>query len=55
MRRRSLLRQLPAWLAAPALAQSPAGAKLLVVLMPVAKANVTEGEATTRQELTRLG
>lgn len=54
MKRRKLLKQLPAWLAAPALAQAPASPKLLVVLASFAKANL-EGETTTRQELARLG
>jgi putative tryptophan/tyrosine transport system substrate-binding protein len=56
MRRRNLLCQLPAWLAAPALAQTPASPKLLVVLTIFAKANLTATfESGTRQELARLG
>jgi putative tryptophan/tyrosine transport system substrate-binding protein len=55
MKRRKLLQQLPAWLAAPALAQTPAHPKLLVVLTSFAKANFPEGESQMRQELARLG
>jgi len=55
MKRRKRLQQLPAWLAAPALAQAPAGSKLLVVLTSFAKANLGDFETQTRQELARLG
>jgi putative tryptophan/tyrosine transport system substrate-binding protein len=55
MKRRDLLHQFPAWRAAPALAQTPASPKLLVVLTSFAKANVAELECVTRQELARLG
>ena len=55
MKRRNLLCQLPAWLAAPALAQSPGGAKLLVVLTSLARASLGEIETLTRQELARRG
>jgi hypothetical protein len=55
MKRRHLLYQLPACLAAPALAQAPAGPELLVVLTSFAKANVADIETATRQELARLG
>jgi putative ABC transport system substrate-binding protein len=46
---------MPAWLAAPALAQAPASPKLLVVLTSFAKANFPEGETQLRQEMARLG
>jgi putative ABC transport system substrate-binding protein len=56
MKRRDLLCQLPAWLAVPALAQTPASPKLLVVLasfeFPKVAAKI---ENDTRQELARLG
>jgi len=55
MKRRNLLCQLPAWLAAPALAQSPGGAKLLVVLTSLAQASLGEIETLTQQELARRG
>jgi len=55
MQRRRLLQQLPAWLAAPALAQSPAGSKLLVVLTLLSKASLGDIETPTRQELARRG
>ena len=55
MRRRKLLCQLPAWLAAPALAQTPSRAKLLVVLTSFAKSNLPEGETQMQRELARLG
>ena len=43
MKRRELLQQLPAWLAAPALAQALAGPRLLVVLTTFAEANFPSG------------
>jgi putative tryptophan/tyrosine transport system substrate-binding protein len=55
MQRRTLLRQLPALVAAPVLAQSPTGAKLLVLLSFFPKASMGEYEAFVRQELARLG
>ena len=55
MKRRNLLYQLPAWLAAPRLARAQSGPKLLVVLTFFAKANSAEYEAAVRQELARLG
>jgi hypothetical protein len=55
MKRRTLLRQLPALVAAPALAQSPAGAKLLVLLSFFTPSSMGEYEAVVRQELARLG
>jgi putative tryptophan/tyrosine transport system substrate-binding protein len=55
MQRRKLLLQWPAWLVAPALAQAPASAKLLVVLTSVSKASLGEVETLTRQELARRG
>jgi putative ABC transport system substrate-binding protein len=54
MKRRDLLCHFPAWLAAaPALAQAPAGQKLLVVLSPFSR--TPAGDAVMRQELARLG
>lgn len=55
MKRRTLLQSLPAVVAAPALAQSAAGAKLLVLLSFFAKAFSTDYEAAMRQELARQG
>ena len=55
MQRRKLLQQLPAWLTAPAVAQAPADAKLLVVLTSVSKASLGEVETLTRQELAGRG
>lgn len=55
MKRRDLLCQWPAWLAAPVLAQAQSGPRLLVVLTIFAKANVPILEPLTRQELARLG
>lgn len=55
MKRRALLYHLPAWLAAPALAQAPASPKLLAVLTTFARSNVPDSEAEVRQELARLG
>lgn len=55
MKRRHLLYQLPACLAAPGLVGAQAGPKLLVVLTPFAKVYAPEGETLTRQELARLG
>jgi putative tryptophan/tyrosine transport system substrate-binding protein len=54
MKRRDLLCHLPAWLAAaPALAQAPAGQKLLVMLSPFPL--TPNAETVMRQELARLG
>ena len=53
MKRRQLLQQLPAWLAAPTVALAQSGPKLLVVLSPFARK--PDGETVTRQELARLG
>jgi len=56
MKRRELLSRLPAVLAAPALAQTPPGPKLLVMLTSFAKINLTAiFETQARQELARLG
>jgi putative ABC transport system substrate-binding protein len=55
MKRRKLLQQLPAWVAAPGFVRAQSGPKLLVVLTSFAKANVAELETGTRQELARLG
>lgn len=55
MRRRTLLQQLPALLAAPALAQAPADAKLLVVLSPYARPATGEGDGVLLDELARRG
>jgi putative tryptophan/tyrosine transport system substrate-binding protein len=55
MRRRQLLCQLPAWLAAPGLVAAQGAPKLLVFLTTFAKANLADGEADMRRELARLG
>jgi putative ABC transport system substrate-binding protein len=57
VKRRDLLRQMPAWVAAaPGVASAQSDAKLLVFLTSFAKTNLPkDGETALRQDLARLG